>query len=228
MITTLNRMFLVFIFYACELDLTQGDLDTVRHITWKAMAITILSNDLYSFEVEAMLDIQASGNISNGVWHLMKDRNITAEEAKHILLTEKLRPLEEQFLEEKAGFLKAHGKELPQLAHYLDLVELAASGNWYWGSQCYRYHSWRENVKQFAGRPISSFNIRIFDEAAAKCQDYLKVTANNDHPSKLDEGQAETSIKAQTAIIKHRSGEYQWQYLDKKVRTRNYCLLTGN
>lgn len=209
MITTLNRMFLVFIFYACELDLTQGDLDTVRHITWKAMAITILSNDLYSFEVEAMLGIQASGNISNDVWHLMKDRNITAEEAKNILLTEKLRPLEEQFLEEKAVFLEVHGKELPQLAHYLDLVELAASGNWYWGSQCYRYHSWRENVTQFGNRPISSFNIRIFDEAAAKCHNYLKAAANNDQPSKLYEGQAETSIKAETAIVKHGSGNYR-------------------
>lgn len=219
----------MFILYACELDLTQGDLDNVRHITWKAMAITILSNDLYSFEVEAMLGIQASGNISNGVWHLMKGHNITAEGAKHILLTEKLRSLEEQFLDEKAGFLKAHGKELPQLAHYLDLVELAASGNWYWGSQCYRYHSWRENVTQFGDRPISSFNIRIFDDTAAKCHDYLKAAANNDQPSRIDEGQAETSIKDQTAILNNGSGnprEHQRQYLDQKVRTSKYCAFS--
>jgi hypothetical protein len=226
MITILNSMFLVFILYACELNLTQSDLDTVHHIAWKAMAITVLSNDLYSFEVEAMLGIQASGNISNGVWHLMKDRNITAEEAKHILLTEKLGPLEEQFLEEKASFSRAHGKQLPQLAHYLDLVELAASGNWYWSSQCYRYHSWRENVTQFGDRPISSFITQKFDEATSKCHDYMKATANanNDHPSKLDKGQAETSMKSQTMITNNgneNSQERQRQYFDKKVHSRN-------
>ena len=32
---------------------------------------------------------------------------------------------------------------------------------------------------------------------------------NNDQPSKLYEGQAETSIKAETAIVKHGSGNYR-------------------
>jgi len=219
-ITVLNSLFLVVIFYACELDLTQHDLDTVHHIAWKAMATTVLSNDLYSFEVEAILGIQASGNINNGVWHLMKDRDITAEEAKHILLTEKLRPLEEQFLEEKARFLGTHGKESPQLAYYLDLVEFAASGNWYWSSECYRYHSWRENVTKFGGRPISSFNIQKFDEATSKCHDYINAAANNAHPLKFDEGQAETSMIDQTINTPNGNGKplkHQREYLDTKV-----------
>jgi ophiobolin F synthase len=225
MITVLNSLFLVFIVYACELDLTQSDLDTVQHIAWKGMAITVLSNDMYSFEVEATLDIQASGKISNGVWHLMKDRDITAGEAKHILLTEKLRPLEEQFLEEKAAFSRAYGKELPQLAHYLDLVELTASGNWYWSSQCYRYHSWRENVTRFGGRPISSFNIQKLDEAASKCDDYINAATHNGQPSKPDEGRAEMSVNDHTMIRTNWNGnprEHQRQYLDKKVPTQEY------
>jgi hypothetical protein len=201
------------------------------------MATTILTNDLYSFEVEAILGIQASGNISNGVWHLMKDRNITAEEAKHILLTEKLRPLEEQFLEEKAGFLRflrAHGKELPQLTYYLYLVELAASGNWYWSSQCYRYHFWRENVTHFGGRPISSFNIQKFDEAISKCYDYINAAANNAQPSQVDEGQAELSMNDQTIIRTNGNRSprgHQRKYLDKKVsiqKEKKPCVLTGN
>jgi ophiobolin F synthase len=223
MITVLNSLFLVFIVYACELDLTQSDLDTVQHIAWKGMAITVLSNDMYSFEVEATLDIQASGKISNGVWHLMKDRDITAEEAKHILLTEKLRPLEEQFLEEKAAFSRAYGKELPQLAHYLDLVELTASGNWYWSSQCYRYHSWRENVTRFGGRPISSFNVQKLDEAASKCDDYINAATHNGQPSKPDEGRAEMSMNDHTMIKTNGNGnprEHRRQYLDKKVPTQ--------
>lgn len=228
MITILNSLFLAFIVYACELDLTQRDLDTVHHIAWKAMAITVLINDLYSFEVEAMLDIQASGNISNGVWHLMKDRNITAEEAKQVLLTEKLRPLEDQFLEEKDTFSRTHRKELPQLAHYLDLVEFSASGSWYWSSQCYRYHSWRENVMRFGDRPISSFNIQELDEATSKCHDYLKAAAYNAQSSKLDEGQAETSINQQTITTSNGNGnprEHQRQYLDSKVLIKNCYAL---
>ncbi|GLB23602.1 hypothetical protein AtubIFM61612_004197 [Aspergillus tubingensis] len=213
-------MFLGLIFYACELDLTRRDLDTVHHIAWKAMAMTVLSNDLYSFEMEAILGIQAGGRISNGVWHLMKHRNITAKEAKHILLIEKLRPLEEQFLEEKASFSRAHGRDLPQIVHYLDLLELAASGNWYWGSQCYRYHSWKENITQFGDRPISSYNIQKFDEATSKCEEYLKAAANNDQPSKLDDRQTGTLLKDQTMVKDNGDEvprEIQRQCLDEKL-----------
>ncbi|CAI7666554.1 unnamed protein product [Penicillium bialowiezense] len=171
--------YLTTIVYACELNLTQSDIDSVQHIAWKGMAVTTLSNDMYSFEIEATLELQAGGNLNNGVWKLMDERDITAKEAKHVLLEEKILPLEEEFMCEKSAFIRDHGRRLPELARYLELVELMVSGNWYWGSGCPRYHQWRKQLSYFGIEKLSMLDIRTFDESIDKCNAYLDVVSSH-------------------------------------------------
>lgn len=143
------------------------------------MAVTTLSNDMYSFDIEATLELQAGGNLNNGVWKLMQERDITAKEAKYVLLEEKILPLEEEFMCEKSAFIRDRGRRLPELARYLELVELMVSGNWYWGSGCPRYHQWRKQLSYFGIEQLSMLDIRTFDESIDKCNAYLNVVSSH-------------------------------------------------
>ncbi|KAF9892770.1 Geranylgeranyl pyrophosphate synthase [Aspergillus nanangensis] len=194
-------MYLMVIIYGCKLDLTRPGLEPIWNIAWKGMALTTLSNDLYSFDIESICELQDTGQLRNGVWRLMEERDITAKEAKEALLTEKMKPLEDQFIAEKAAFQRDHGETSPRLAHYLQLVEFMVSGNWYWGSNCYRYHNWREVRPWLADSKL--------DESTAKCDAYLEAAAAARAakliPPKIEEEPLDRFLDLKTTVREHPS-----------------------
>lgn len=136
------------------------------------MVVTALSNDIYSFDREASLELQTGGNINNAVWRMMTELDITAYEAKDKVLHDKIRPLETQFLEKKKAFLAEN--ETSDLTYFVELVELMVSGNWYWGVSAIRYLDWREKVLRFGDVNADDLEFYIVDEKKGKCSDYLK------------------------------------------------------
>lgn len=141
------------------------------------MAATVLSNDVYSFEVEAVLERQTSESMNNGIWRLMKQRDITVSEAKYVLVSEKLLPLEKHFMDQRAIFLENNRETSPILCRFLDLVEYLVSGNIYWGSQSPRYHNWREKL---SAESATGADLPLFDETTAKCKDYIDAFPSGD------------------------------------------------
>ncbi|KAJ5872328.1 terpenoid synthase [Penicillium soppii] len=171
------HLYLAIIIFACELNLTQADLKTVEHITWPGMVVTALSNDIYSFDREASLELQTGGNINNAVWRLMTELDVTAGEAKDLLLRDKMRPLETEFLNKKNTYLAENENQPSDLTYFVELVELMVSGNWYWGVSASRYLNWRENVYRFGDVNAADLEFYHIDETKAKCSDYLNLAS---------------------------------------------------
>ncbi|PHH76098.1 hypothetical protein CDD80_1828 [Ophiocordyceps camponoti-rufipedis] len=184
--------------FACELDISDADFRSVHDIARAGMAATTLSNDIYSFDVESVLEIQTGGNINNGVWYLMKALDLTVKEAKHILLTEKITPLEAEFIRGKAEFVQNNRLSAPNLVRFLHQVELMVSGNWYWGRFANRYNRWREAMSHFGGVHVSGIRIFTVDEATAKCSAFYDAAGQTVVQSKengalsLQNGRVET------------------------------------
>ncbi|KAL2842929.1 isoprenoid synthase domain-containing protein [Aspergillus pseudoustus] len=171
---------LIAIIFACGLDLTPKDLDPVWSIAWKGMAVTVLVNDIYSFDKESVLQLTPEGLPMSGVWRLMQERNITTQDAKEVLYTEHIVPLETQFIEEKARFIRDHEEDCPELISYLQQVEYMVAGTWYWSSRCYRYHEWRETLVGFKDESWACYASRSSpDESTAMCETYLQLAADN-------------------------------------------------
>ena len=168
-----NSVYMPFIVYGSELDLTLADVKAVQHITWPGMVATALTNDIYSFDREASLELQTGGNINNAVWRMMTELDITAYEAKEKVLHDKIRPLENQFLEKKKAFLLEN--EPSDLTYFVELVELMVSGNWYWGGSSIRYLDWREKILRFGDVNADDLEFYLVDEKKGKCSDYLKL-----------------------------------------------------
>ncbi|KAK9860462.1 hypothetical protein MYU51_005403 [Penicillium brevicompactum] len=169
------HVYMPFIVYGSELDLTMADVKAVQHITWPGMVATALTNDIYSFDREASLELQTGGNINNAVWRMMTEFDITAYEAKEKVLQDKIRPLEKQFLEKKKAFLSEN--EPSDLTYFVELVGLMVSGNWYWGGSSIRYLNWRENVLRFGDVNAEDLEFYFVDEKKGKCSDYLKLAS---------------------------------------------------
>ncbi|KAL3458754.1 isoprenoid synthase domain-containing protein [Aspergillus heterothallicus] len=162
-------VYLTAIIFACGLDLAPDDLEPIWSIIWKGMAMTLLVNDIHSFDgqMAAQLNTEEDPPL-NGVHRLMQQRGLTVEQAKEALYTEHIVPLENRFIEEKARFIREHEWDFPGLNLYLEQLEYMVAGTWYWGSRCYRYHEWKESLTDYehVGWPCYSGS-RIHEAATA-------------------------------------------------------------
>ncbi|PWY84421.1 terpenoid synthase [Aspergillus eucalypticola CBS 122712] len=124
---------LTIIIYCCGLDLTQSDIEMLMPVWWPAAAASALTNDVYSFNREACLEVPSNTNMANAVWYLMKQVGLPVSRAKQLLLEEKIRPLEKQYKENMDAYLSnSSGNRLmtPDVKVFLDMVGLGLSGNW--------------------------------------------------------------------------------------------------
>ena len=175
-----SRFNLTIIVYCCGLDLTQSDIQELIPICWPALAASALTNDLYSFNREACLEIPCNANMANAVWHLMKTTGATVAQAKHVLIEEKLLPLIHQFSANKDSFVPSvvdSGTSHRKV--FLEMVALGLSGNWYWSAIADRYNRWMDHPN-LADFKLPDHIVVDFDESKADCSTILKALKKNE------------------------------------------------
>lgn len=169
------------IIYCCGLDLTQSDIEILMPVWWPAAAASALTNDVYSFNREACLEVLNNTNMANAVWYLMKQVGLPVSRAKQLLLEEKIRPLEKQHKENMDAYLSdSAGNRLltPDVKVFLEMVGLGLSGNWYWSAIANRYNRWMDYLN-LADLGLPNHRVVEFDESKATCATFEQPQEKN-------------------------------------------------
>lgn len=136
------------VIYGLNLDISQKDLDLAYDTIFSIGASAMLINDHYSYDKEVYQCRSSDGLQMNAVAVLMESYQISAPEAKKILLGEKIPALEQEYLENLRLYMSGLGlKKSLHMTAFLGELACMAGGNWFWSSCAYRYNMYQQPPK---------------------------------------------------------------------------------
>jgi hypothetical protein len=122
------------------LKIPDHEVETVTDLVMPAVKAASLTNDLFSYTKE-LIAAKESGkdDVTNGVWVLMKEHDLTEDDAKNLcraLIKEEVAIFVEvvKTIRDRAD-LSQHARK------YVELMQYSVSGNVIWSRECPRYAS---------------------------------------------------------------------------------------
>ena len=141
----IRRLMFGLVIYGLNLDISQKDLDSACDTIFPIGASGMLINDYYSYDKEVYQCRSSDGPQMNAVAYLMEGYQISALEAKKILLEEKIPALEQEYLENLCLYVSGLGlKKSLHMTAFLGELACMAGGNWFWSSCAYRYNMYQK------------------------------------------------------------------------------------
>lgn len=125
--------------FAMSLTIPEEEMPLCEKLMGQAWHVASLQNDLFSYDKEYRDTVQhGQTDVVNAVWVLMKEHNVTVDEAKQICRT--------QIKEMVAKYLgvveetRNDGSISLDLRKYVESMQYALSGNVAWSRECPRYN----------------------------------------------------------------------------------------
>jgi hypothetical protein len=138
-----NRFWHALVTFGCGLSISEAEQEVVSTLVMPAVTAASLTNDLFSFKKE-YFDSMAAGrsHVVNGIWVLMKEHQISLDEAK-----ERCRDLirrEVKTFVQTVHEIKMRTDLSRDARIYVEMMQYSVSGNLIWSRECPRYHQGAE------------------------------------------------------------------------------------
>lgn len=127
-----------------DLKLSADEIRWTKPIIDIIERVLMFTNDYWSWEREIETAKTAgSGRIVNIIAVWMKERSITAGEAKTVV-KELIVSSEQEFIQARDRFYSENPTLSFRLRQWIDMAGFAAAGYSFWCARCPRHHAWRE------------------------------------------------------------------------------------
>ncbi|KAK0113545.1 hypothetical protein ONS95_013796 [Cadophora gregata] len=134
--------------FGMAIDLTDKELQSVRHIFVPAESALVMTNDYWSWDREYFMSKRANAaKMVNSIDLFIRTQGLTVEEAR-----EKVRNSiiihEKEYLALKADFYESHPQVSLALKRYIEVCGVIVAGNHYWCANCPRHNDWQKNFDE--------------------------------------------------------------------------------
>ncbi|KAK8129662.1 hypothetical protein PG999_002042 [Apiospora kogelbergensis] len=135
--------------FGMGLNISDEELQLVRHIFEPAESALVLTNDYWSWEREHNAWVTNGPRIVNSIEVLSRHRGISFDEARDVV-RKMIAEYEAEYLKRKDAYIQNHPSLSSTLQKFIEVCGLVVAGNHYWCANCPRHHAWKKVISRNA------------------------------------------------------------------------------